>query len=387
MKNVIYNKNDNNIPIKLWLEDIEEGALEQAKNLSRLPFAFRHVAIMPDSHQGYGMPIGGVLATKGVIIPHAVGVDIGCGMCANKTIIDAEELDTETLKEIIGEIRERIPVGFNWHDEPQETELESTLNLYNNNQKYFKQLGTLGGGNHFIEIQKGDDGKIWVMVHSGSRKFGYNIAKRSNEKAKDLNKKWYSSVPESYELAFLPEKSKEGQNYIKEMNYAVDYALENRKIMMRRIRDAFEMVLSEDCFVDDMINIAHNYASKEEHFGEEVWVHRKGATSAKEGQLGIIPGSQGSKSYIVRGKGNPESFKSCSHGAGRTMSRTQAKKDIDLEESKKKMENKGIIHAVRNKGDLDEAPEAYKDISKVMKNQEDLVDIEVELTPLGVIKG
>ena len=387
MKDVIYNKNTN-IPIKMWLleKDMEKGALDQAKNLSNLPFAFKHIAIMPDSHQGYGVPIGGVLATKGVVIPHAVGVDIGCGMCANKTTIDADDLDVGTLKEIMGEIRERVPVGFNWHDEEQIHSL-GFLGKYENNSRYLKQLGTLGGGNHFIEIQKGDGGKIWVMIHSGSRKFGYNIAKRYNKKAKELNKKWHSSVPESWELAFLPEKSKEGQTYIKEMNYAVDYALENRKIMMRRIKQAFEEVLEENYFIDDMINIAHNYTRKEKHFGENIWVHRKGATSAKEGQLGIIPGSQGAKSYIVKGKGNEESFKSCSHGAGRTMSRTQAKKDIDLKQSQKKMEDKGIIHSVRNKGDLDEAPEAYKDISKVMSNQQDLVDIEVELTPLGVIKG
>lgn len=383
------------LPIKLWLEDIEEGALEQARNLANLPFAFKHVAIMPDSHQGYGMPIGGVLATKDVIIPNAVGVDIGCGMCAIKTPVRVGDITTEQVKEIMGGIREAVPVGFKHHEEVQDKNLMPDAEsgdipvVSKEYSKGLTQIGTLGGGNHFIEIQKGDDGFIWLMVHSGSRNVGYQIAKYHNDIAKDLNKKWRSEVPPSWELAFLPADSEEGQTYIREMKFAVEFALANRKLMMERIVEVFMDVMkpSKNIDMSEMINIAHNYASLENHFGQNVWVHRKGATQAKEGQLGIIPGSQGTSSYIVKGKGNKESFMSCSHGAGRTMSRTQAKKTLNLEKEKRKLDEKGIVHGIRHQKDLDEASSAYKDIDTVMENQKDLVDIVVKLEPLGVIKG
>jgi len=388
------------IPLKIWTDDIEDGALEQAKHLTELPFAFKHIAIMPDTHQGYGMPIGGVMATKGVVVPNAVGVDIGCGMCAVKTSLT--EIDTDTLKKIMGEIRKVVPVGFSRHKEKQNMDLMPTGNnipeegiVLKEWEKAQTQIGTLGGGNHFIEIQKGSDGHIWIMIHSGSRNLGLKIADYYNKLAIELNEKWYTGVPKQWELAHLPIDSEEGQDYLGEMNYAVEFALANRKLMMDRIKDIFEPYLDRSACVlelewngfDEMINIAHNYASLENHFGENVWVHRKGATLAREGTIGIIPGSQGTKSYIVKGLGNPESFESCSHGAGRLMSRKKACNELDLEKEIKMLNDKGVIHSIRGNNDLDEAPSAYKDISKVMENQKDLVEILVELTPLAVIKG
>lgn len=383
----------------MWLEEIEDGALEQAKNLANLPFAFSHIAIMPDSHQGYGMPIGGVLATKDVIIPNAVGVDIGCGMCAVKTSLT--DIDTETLKKIMGEIRNQIPVGFEKHKEAQGIDLmpidiggvfrDPELPIcYQEFTNALKSLGTLGGGNHFIEIQKGSDGHIWIMIHSGSRNLGKQVADYYNKKAIGLNQAWHSSVPKEWELAYLPEDTEIGQDYLREMQYCVDFALANRKLMMTRIKEIFIKTIHENndnVFFDEIINIAHNYVAKEKHFGKEVWVHRKGATLADEGTIGIIPGSQGTRSYIVKGKGNIMAFKSCSHGAGRKMGRKDAERRLNLEEEIKKLDDQGILHAIRGVKELDEAPGAYKDINTVMENQKDLVDILVELTPLGVIKG
>lgn len=385
------------LPIKMWLEEIEDGALEQAKNLSNLPFAFRHIAIMPDSHQGYGMPIGGVLATKDVVIPNAVGVDIGCGMCAVKTSL--KDLDTETLKKIMGEIRKAVPVGFEHHKEAQDEELmpkPGLLEIVNKEyQKARQSLGTLGGGNHFIEIQKGSDGHIWIMIHSGSRNLGKQVADYYNKVAIELNRKWFSSVDIKQELAFLPLDGEEGKAYLREMNYCVDFALANRKLMMNRICECFTnygVGLSNNGRVEylsfePIINIAHNYARMENHFDENVMIHRKGATLATTDTIGIIPGSQGTKSYIVRGKGNAESFNSCSHGAGRKIGRKEAERTLNLADEIKKLDDQGIIHAIRGKDGLDEAPGAYKDIKTVMENQSDLVEILVELTPLGVIKG
>lgn len=375
---------------------MEYGALEQAKNLANLPFAFKHIAIMPDTHQGFGMPIGGVLATEGVVIPNAVGVDIGCGMCAVKTSLT--DIDKETLKRIMGEIRKVIPVGFNKHKEEQEAKLLPVMNWNKNDitlkeiENARKSLGTLGGGNHFIEIQKGRDGHIWIMIHSGSRNLGKQVADYYNKVAIELNKKWHSY--QGKELAFLPVDSEEGQAYLREMEYCVEFALANRKLMMDRVKEIFYKtdmtqngVSRLSIKFDQMINIAHNYASLENHFGKDVWVHRKGATSAKEGEIGIIPGSQGTKSYIVEGLGNKESFMSCSHGAGRKMSRTQAINGLDLEKEIKILDDLGIIHGIRSKKDLDEAPSSYKDIDVVMENQKDLVKVLIELTPLAVIKG
>lgn len=391
--------NTENKPIKLWLDDVEQGAIDQARNLANLPFIFKHIALMPDCHQGYGMPIGGVMATHDVVVPNAVGVDIGCGMCAVKTSIT--NIDTGTIKKIVGGskenkrgIRSFVPVGFSHHpkkqDEkwmPQNTEDPMALRVVSGQYEAArKQVGTLGGGNHFIEIQKGSDGFVWLMIHSGSRNIGLQVAKFYNALAVELNERWFSIVPKRWELAFLPLDSKWFNEYMDEMNYCVQFALANRRFMMERVKESFFDVLPGTEF-DEMINIAHNYAAMEHHFNKNVLVHRKGATRAREGELGIIPGSQGTNSYIVRGLGNAESFESCSHGAGRKMGRKQAQRDLDFETEKKCLDDLGIVHDMRNKNDLDEAPGAYKDISVVMENQKDLVEIVVELSPLAVIKG
>ncbi|MFO8142617.1 MAG: RtcB family protein [Marinobacter sp.] len=394
MKQVITTEN---IPIKLWLDDIEDGALVQAENLANLPFAFKHIALMPDTHLGYGMPIGGVLATENVIVPNAVGVDIGCGVRAVKTGLTM--LDQETIKIIMGGskenhggIRSSIPVGYKHHSKKQagiwmpSFRKDSPQILYDFYEAGRKQVGTLGGGNHFIEIQKGSDGFIWLMIHSGSRNIGYQVANYFNDIAEALNEKWFSQVPKVWGLAFLPLDTQEGQGYLKAMDYCVEFARCNRALMMRNVKAAVSEVCSEVVFLEEF-DVAHNYAALEHHFGRNVVVHRKGATKAMNGQLGIIPGSQGTSSFIVEGLGNPDSFMSCSHGAGRKMGRKQAIRELNLEVEKKRLDDQGIVHSIRNEKDLDEAAGAYKDIDEVMENQKDLVVPFVELKPLAVIKG
>lgn len=379
------------VVIKSWCNDPEEGALAQARNLANLPFIFRQVCLMPDTHEGYGMPIGGVIATEGVVIPHAVGVDIGCGMLAARTSL--QEIDLPALKRILGTIRRTIPVGFEHHKEAQDTSLMPQLDdpaRYPEVSRQYssacRQIGTLGGGNHFIEVQKGSDGCIWFMIHSGSRNLGLKVANRHDRIAVALNEQWHVAVPKKWELAFLPLDTEEAATYLREMNYCLEFALASRQLMASRVRDAFRDEIPDVSFGEE-INIHHNYAAMETHFGQQVLVHRKGATSAREGQLGIIPGSQGTASYIVQGKGNPDSFMSCSHGAGRKMGRQAAIRNLDLEKEKKVLDEKGILHALRGKRDLEEAAGAYKDIDVVMEEQRDLVDILVRLEPLAVIKG
>ncbi len=382
---------DEKRPIKLWLDNIEDGALQQARNLANLPFTFKHVAIMPDSHEGYGMPIGGVLATEKTVIPNAVGVDIGCGMCAVKTSLP--EIKQEKLIDIVKDIKRTVPVGFNWHKKEQDPELmpeklsNDEMPVVNKQYKRaLHQVGTLGGGNHFIEVQKGSDGFIWIMIHSGSRNIGKTVADHYNKIAVKLNERWRTEVPKNWQLAFLPIETEEAKLYLNEMQYCIDFAFANRKLMMDNVKQIFVKKLRDVDF-DNMINIAHNYAAWENHYKSNVLVHRKGATKAFEGEKGIIPGSQGTKSYIVEGLGNEESFKSCSHGAGRTMGRKQAIRELDLELEKKKLDKKGIIHGIESRKHLDEAPSAYKNIDIVMENQKDLVTTLVELQPLAVVKG
>jgi tRNA-splicing ligase RtcB len=297
------------------------------------------------------------------------------------------------LKKILGKIREAVPVGFDHQKKAQDESLMPQMedpDLYPEvNRQYrsaCKQIGTLGGGNHFIEIQKGSDDRIWFMIHSGSRNIGLKVASRYNQTAIALNERWQSAVPKKWELAFLPIETEEAKTYLREMRYCLEFALANRKLMADRVRTAFRAEIPDVEF-DEPINIHHNYAAFEHHFGKNVIVHRKGATSAREGEMGIIPGSQGTASYIVRGKGNPESFMSCSHGAGRKMGRKAAIRTLDLEAEKKALDDKGILHAIRGKQDLEEAAGAYKDIDVVMEEQQDLVDIVVRLEPLAVIKG
>ncbi len=379
--------NENRIPIKMWLEDLDDNAMSQARNLANLPFAFGHIAIMPDAHMGYGMPIGGVLATENVVIPNAVGVDIGCGMIAMETDIVVGDVDK--LKQVIELIQYYIPVGFHHHKTPQSEQLMPDIDAHMPvvKREYFKarkSLGTLGGGNHFIELQYDCDDHLWVMIHSGSRNLGKQVADHYNKVAKRLNKKWLSCVPAGYDLAFLPVDTPEATNYIDEMNFCVEYSLANRKHMMVAVEKILLRVFKE-FYGKPAINIAHNYARLECHFGKNVMVHRKGATSAKAGEIGIIPGSQGTASYIVEGLGNSLSFMSCSHGAGRRMGRKQATRELDLKTQQEIMQ--GIIHGIKTTADLDEAPGAYKDIDVVMDNQLSLVKPLQILLPLAVVKG
>jgi tRNA-splicing ligase RtcB len=344
---------------------------------------------------GYGMPIGGVLATKGYVVPNAVGVDIGCGMSAVRLPL-REAPDEMTLKYAMNLIRKEIPFGYKKHSKPrpitrmpQPQDPEGLQNMVagTENTNARKSLGTLGGGNHFIEIQMGSDGYIWIMIHSGSRNLGKQVADYYNRIAIAMNSEYYSNVPISHELAFLPLDSIHGRSYIAEMNYCVEFARLNRKEMMSRVVSAFYAMLDIQEDHDPAIDVAHNYARMENHFGENVMVHRKGATSAKLDEIGIIPGSQGSMSYIVKGKGNAESFRSCSHGAGRKMGRKEAQRRLDIDDEIDYMNAKGIIHSLRTEKDLDEATGAYKDIEEVMDNQMDLVSPMIQLRPLAVMKG
>lgn len=378
----------------MWLDNIDAHGWQEVENLGSLPFVFRHIALMPDAHGGKGMPIGTVLATRDVVIPNAVGVDIGCGMCAMRTSIRLEELTDEILrKRILRGIRKRIPIGTGKHHERQdERYMPSDLSpegLEIVSRQYLtalRQIGTLGGGNHFIELQRSSDGYLWVMIHSGSRNLGKQVADYYDTKARRLNDLWHSRVSSEMQLAFLPRETKEFHDYWAEMRYCVAFAKANRELMMNRIAEVIAEVLPHATF-DPIINIAHNYADWEHHFDTNVIVHRKGATSARAGQIGIIPGSQGTRSYIVEGLGNAESYTSCSHGAGRLLSRTAARNELSVEIEVAQLDARGIIHSIRSVKDLDEAPGAYKDIDEVMRMQSDLVRPLVELSPIAVIKG
>ena len=384
----------NDRPVKIWTDNVEESAMRQIENLTTLPFLFHHLAIMPDVHAGMGMPIGGVLACNDAVIPNAVGVDIGCGMCAVKTSWKLENITPEVLrKKIMRGIRKRIPLGMDHHKEPQDEaylptghDIDKTVIVKQRHISITKEVGTLGGGNHFIELQKDEEGILWIMIHSGSRNLGARVGEHYNKIARDLNEKWHSVVKPELRLSFLPRGTKEFEMYWNEMRFCIDFAFCNRRLMMQRIEEVIADALPGIEF-EPMINIAHNYAAFEHHYGEDVIVHRKGATLAREGIVGIIPGSQGTASYIVEGLGNPESFCSCSHGAGRVMSRTAAIKTLDMAAEVAQLEAKGIVHAIRCQDDMQEASGAYKDIETVIKNELDLVKIKTRLLPIAVIKG
>ena len=384
----------NDRPVKIWTDNVEESAMRQIENLTTLPFLFHHLAIMPDVHAGMGMPIGGVLACNDAVIPNAVGVDIGCGMCAVKTNWKIDNITPEVLrKKIMRGIRKRIPLGMDHHKEPQDEaylptghDIDKTVIVKQRQISITKEVGTLGGGNHFIELQKDEEGTLWIMIHSGSRNLGARVGEHYNNIARVLNEKWHSVVKPELRISFLPWGTKEFEMYWNEMRFCIDFALCNRRLMMQRIEEVIADALPGIEF-EPMINIAHNYAAFEHHYGEDVIVHRKGATLAREGVVGIIPGSQGTASYIVEGLGNPESFCSCSHGAGRVMSRTAAIKTLDMAAEVAQLEAKGIVHAIRCQDDMQEASGAYKDIETVIKNELDLVKIKTRLLPIAVIKG
>ena len=384
----------NGTPIKMWASCIDIASWKQVINLSMLPFVFHHLAFMPDIHAGMGMPIGGVLATNNVIIPNAVGVDIGCGMCAIKTSWKTQDIPMDVLKgKIMSGIRDRIPLGFDHHKElqdesylPQGYDVDKLKIVKSQYIAARHQIGTLGGGNHFIELQKDNNDNLWVMIHSGSRNLGLKVAEYYNKIAKETNEQNFSVVKPEMQLAFIWRQTPLFGAYWDEMKYCVEFALCNRKLMMQRIQEVLADNLPGIEF-EPMINIAHNYAAIEHHFGHDVFVHRKGAVRAREGEIGIIPGSQGTKSYIVEGLGNNDSFESSSHGAGRVLSRKAAINELSMEDEVRKLEERGIVHAIRNQKDLEEAPGAYKDIDEVMARQKDLVKIVTELNPIAVIKG
>jgi len=377
------------VPVHVWATNLESTAREQAINLGRLPQIFRHVALMPDAHAGQGATIGSVFGCKDAIFPSAVGVDIGCGMCAIPTSVRAKKDITDRCGSSI--IR-TIPVGFSAHKEPKEwtgfdyESIDPDLTKEIQEEAPYK-LGTLGGGNHFIEWQYDEDGRLWIMVHSGSRNVGLKIANHYIRKAKEQN-----PCEIDRNLAHLDPESEDGKNYIRDMQWALDYAYQNRLRMMYKVLEITQNIYEKSGIpfsvdMGELINIHHNYAAQETHYGELVWMHRKGATLAARGTIGIIPGSMGTGSFIVRGLGNPESFNSCSHGAGRKMGRKAAKERFTKKEVKRELEHAGVTCFSPSSDIRDESPGAYKDIGEVMENQDDLVEIAVHLKPLTVVKG
>ena len=383
-----FKKDDYRVPVYSWCPEIEESAQVQIDNLATLPFVVDHIALMPDTHAGKGTCIGSVVATDGAVIVNCIGVDIGCGVLSVKT--DICNLETDYIKRIMGEMRKRIPVGMNWNRTPVKElpPLEEDLPVVKSEFKNAQlQLCSLGGGNHFEELQEDAQGILYFMIHSGSRNLGKKVADHYNKIAKELNERWFSSVPKAWDLAFLPIEEPAAKMYLREMQYAVNFAQLNRDAMAEQIRESIRAVISNDVTFEDPINIAHNYAKWENIRGKNVLIHRKGATSARAGQIGLIPGSQGTASYIVEGLGNEKSFYSCSHGAGRDMGREDARRTLVLEDEIKRLDDLGIVHSIRSQGDLDEAAGAYKSIDEVMENQKDLVRIITKLIPRGVVKA
>jgi len=398
--NVIFDKEKQKVPIFSWCDNLEPGALEQALMAANHPAVYHHVALMPDCHQGFGVPVGCVWALDDAISPWAVGSDIGCGMVALNT-----GLTWTSVKEKIADIMKRIkflmPVGMA-HRDPKKTTTSSEKCVEKLHGKYDgksfwktapvnidqcvrEQIATLGGGNHFWNLLTDEQGNTWIMIHSGSRNIGKTVCDTYSNISWERNQAWHTNLPvEMKALSFLPFSSNEGKEYFDAMNFCLDFAEMNRYCMMEISIEVFEALGFPMPPAKKMINIHHNYAALESHFKETCIVHRKGATFASHQTTGIIPGSMGTASYIVQGLGQPKSFHSCSHGAGRAMSRTQAKSSIGMEAFKKSM--KGIeftpTHAT-----LDESPDAYKDIEKVMTSQSDLVKILYKLMPVAVIKG
>jgi len=385
--------------VKAWSDGVQfdDNVKEQLLNLADMPFIHKWVASMPDAHLGKGCAIGTVLATKKAIIPSAVGVDLGCGMQAVKTSLNAADLP-DNLKALRLDIESVVPVGQGKHDIQQLP--KAVTDLWNNklepgfkwildfcpveNTNNIAHLGTLGGGNHFIEvcIEKADD-SVWVMLHSGSRGVGNAIGRYFIEKAKKEMEKYFVSLPDA-DLAYLPEGSAYFDQYIESVNWAQEFAKMNRALMMENTLKVLRKHTKEFSIDELTVDCHHNYVQKEHHYNENVWVTRKGAVSARRGQYGIIPSSMGQRSFIVKGLGNPESFNSCSHGAGRVMSRTQAKKLVTLQQHEEDV--KGVECRI-DEDIIDETPSAYKPIDDVMKAQSDLVEIVHEIKQVLCIKG
>lgn len=387
---------EDGIPIITYLDELEDGARQQAEWCARLPHAFHHIALMPDAHQGFAMPVGGVMALNGAVMPNAVGVDIGCGMIAARTDLECKTVQPH-LQNLADAVLSRIPVGFEHHSKPQMGATVSVANVKGSEKRKLKermpvlaelanevpyQLGSLGGGNHFIEFQSDEEGILWVMLHSGSRNIGLRIANAYHK----IAKQYCSGLGFPGDYAFLTLDLPEAEQYLTEMEWAMDFAAESRAHMMETILEILDEFNGKPVQKAFEVQTHHNYAAWEEHYGQEVLVHRKGAVRAEEGEHVIIPGSMGANSYIAVGKGYEESFRSCSHGAGRQKGRKQAKKEISLMEFEKQM--RGIVIATpKINRIIDEAPSAYKNIDRVMEQQQHMVEIAYRLTPLAVVKG
>lgn len=405
MKTVIHEEGAR--PVKIWTDDIEDEALQQAKNLARLPFiAGNGVALMPDVHAGKGSTIGSVIATEKAIIPAAVGVDIGCGMNAVRLSLKASDLP-ESLAAIRHQIERDVPLGAGGHHaSASEADVlakliapvpdsvaraiggdASGMSAWKVMKKAAPQLGTLGSGNHFIEICLDESDNVWVMLHSGSRGIGNMIGTHFIEKAKKAMRGWFINLPD-VDLAYLPEDTDDFNDYVEAVEWAQNYALANRRVMMDRVIAALRqhVVVPAPGFTvtQEAINCHHNYIARENHFGRNLWVTRKGAIRAREGDLGIIPGSMGQRSYIVRGKGEHQSYCSCSHGAGRRMSRAKARKLFNLDDLAQQTAG---VECRKDDAVLDEIPGAYKAIDQVMANQEDLVEVVHVLKQVLCVKG
>jgi len=386
-------------PVKIYTDDIESEATQQLHELSTLPFIHKHVAAMPDVHLGIGATIGSVIPTKGAIIPAAVGVDLGCGMAAVQLSLKASDLP-DNLYGIRSKIEQAVPVGFNQHDNPvlesshlkqMKEQLDELLQKHPTlikMKKHFDdwqlQVGTLGGGNHFIEVCLDENQAVWVMLHSGSRGLGNLIGRYFIGLAKKDMEKWFISLPNK-DLAYFPQGTEHFNDYWQAVMWAQDYARVNRQEMMRLILESLSHVdLPPFEITGEAISCHHNYVALENHYKSNIYLTRKGAISARTGEWGIIPGSMGTKSYIVKGKGNPESFCSCSHGAGRRMGRKEAKRRFSTEDMITQTQG---VECRKDEDVIDEIPAAYKPIDEVMANQNDLVEIVHTLKQVVCIKG
>lgn len=387
------------VPVKIWTTDIDEPSSVQLANIASMPFIYHHVAVMPDVHLGIGATIGSVIATHKAIIPAAVGVDLGCGMVAAKLSITANDLDEKALKNVFAQITRDVPVGRAQHADdrilveaakPFEAGLKSLtdrhpelLKAFGKFSKWTNQMGTLGSGNHFIEVCLDESNQVWVMLHSGSRGIGNAIVAYFISLARKDMERWMIQLPDR-DLAYIPEGTEYFNDYVEAVHWAQEYAMQNRQSMLDLVLAALSRHLTPFVVTTEVVNCHHNYIAKEHHYGEDVWVTRKGAIRARIGDIGIVPGSMGARSYIVAGKGNPESFCSSAHGAGRRMSRTAAKKYFT--ETDLATQTEGVI-CRKDKGVLDEIPGAYKDIDQVMANQNDLTEILHSLKQVVCVKG
>jgi tRNA-splicing ligase RtcB (3'-phosphate/5'-hydroxy nucleic acid ligase) len=382
------------VDIRLWTNPatVEDQAMRQLQNIAALPWTFKHVAVMPDVHFGKGATVGSVIAMRDAVSPAAVGVDIGCGMTAVRTSLKAEDLPA-SLRHLRTQLERAVPVGFAQHKEtaftPQDANdwtpfwqaFESlTPTVKANSEKALRQMGTLGGGNHFIEICLDTKGQVWIMLHSGSRGIGNLLAQHHIGVARTLTHN--QDLPDPDLAVFLAD-TQEMKAYRHDLFWAQDYARRNRAVMLRLISDELRTQFPQVKF-ETPISAHHNYVSEETHFGEDVLVTRKGAIRAGRGEMGIIPGSMGTGSYIVRGRGNPDSFESASHGAGRRMSRNKAKKQYTAEDLATQTQG---VECRKDAGVVDEIPAAYKDIDEVIRNQEDLVEVVAKLKQVICIKG